>query len=60
MIITDPKGEIYDTTAEMLKEGYNVIVVNFRDPQNGSCWNPYTLPYKYWQRSEIKIKQMNY
>lgn len=50
MIITDPKGEIYDTTAEMLKDkGYNVIVVNFRDPQNGSCWNPYTLPYKYYK-----------
>lgn len=50
MVITDPKGEIFEKTSEMLKEkGYDVIVVNFRDPKNGSCWNPYTLPYKYYK-----------
>lgn len=50
MIISDPKGEIYEKNGEMLRElGYDVIVVNFRDPQNGSCWNPYTLPYKYYK-----------
>jgi type IV secretory pathway TraG/TraD family ATPase VirD4 len=47
MVITDPKGEIFEKNGEMLKDlGYDVIVVNFRDPKNGSCWNPYTLPYK--------------
>ena len=50
MVITDPKGEIFEKNGEMLKDlGYDVIVVNFRDPQNGSCWNPYTLPYKYYK-----------
>ena len=50
MVITDPKGEIYEKNGEMLKDlGYDVIVVNFRDPQNGNCWNPYTLPYKYYK-----------
>lgn len=50
MVITDPKGEIYEKNGEMLRElGYDVIVVNFRDPKNGSCWNPYTLPYKYYK-----------
>lgn len=50
MIISDPKGEIYEKNGEMLRElGYDVIVVNFRDPQKGSCWNPYTLPYKYYK-----------
>ena len=50
MIITDPKGEIYEKNGEMLRDlGYDVIVVNFRDPKNGSCWNPYTLPYKYYK-----------
>lgn len=50
MVVTDPKGEIFAKHGEMLKEkGYDVIVVNFRDPQNGSCWNPYTLPYKYYK-----------
>lgn len=50
MIITDPKGEIYEKNGEMLRNlGYDVIVVNFRDPKDGSCWNPYTLPYKYYK-----------
>ncbi|MEG2232783.1 MAG: type IV secretory system conjugative DNA transfer family protein, partial [Bacilli bacterium] len=46
MIITDPKGEIYENNAEELrKRGYNVVILNFRDPQKGSAWNPLTLPY---------------
>ena len=50
MVITDPKGEIYEKNGEMLRNlGYDVIIVNFRDPKNGSCWNPYTLPYKYFK-----------
>ena len=50
MIITDPKGEIYETTANMLKErGYNIVVLNFRNPQNGNSWNPMSLPYKLYK-----------
>ena len=50
MIITDPKGEIYDETSEMLrKRGYNVVLLNLRDPQKGSGWNPLHLPYKYFK-----------
>ena len=50
MIITDPKGEIYESTANMLKErGYNIVILNFRNPQNGNAWNPMTLPYKLYQ-----------
>ncbi len=46
MIITDPKGEIYKENCNYLKsKGYNVIVLNFRDPGMGSAWNPLTLPY---------------
>lgn len=47
MIITDPKGEIYEKNALELKEkGYNIVLLNFRNPQNGNCWNPFTLPYE--------------
>ena len=47
MIITDPKGELYEQTSEMLRErGYNVVILNFRDPQKGNSWNPLTLPYR--------------
>ena len=50
MIITDPKGEIYEKTSKMLKErGYNVVLLNFRDPQKGSGWNPLHLPYQYYK-----------
>ncbi len=50
MIITDPKGEIYKKTAENLKErGYNVIVLNFREPTKGNAWNPLALPYQYYK-----------
>lgn len=50
MIITDPKGEIYQYSAENLKErGYKIIVLNFRDPQNGNAWNPLTLPYQLYK-----------
>lgn len=50
MIITDPKGEIYETTANMLKErGYNIVLLNFRNPQNGNAWNPMNLPYTLYK-----------
>ena len=50
MIITDPKGEIYERNAEELKErGYKIVLLNFRDPQKGNCWNPLSLPYSLYK-----------
>ena len=50
MIITDPKAEIYEETAGLLKaKGYKIIVINFRDTLKGNCWNPLTLPYKFFK-----------
>ena len=50
MVLTDPKGELYEQTSELLREkGYNIIVLNFRDPQKGNAWNPMTLPYRLYQ-----------
>ncbi len=50
MIITDPKGEIYEQTSNMLREkGYNVLILNFRDPQDGNSWNPLSLPYRIYR-----------
>lgn len=50
MILTDPKGELYEETAEMLKaEGYNIITLNFRDPAKGNAWNPMSLPYNLYK-----------
>ncbi len=54
MIITDPKGEIYEYSGKYLQEqGYKIIVLNFRDPQNGNAWNPLTLPYRYYKNKNV-------
>lgn len=54
MIVTDPKGELYEGTAEDLKKrGYNIVILNFRDPQKGNCWNPFSLPYKLYKEGNI-------
>ncbi len=50
MIITDPKGEIYEQTSQMLRErGYQILLLNFRDPQEGNAWNPLSLPYEMYK-----------
>ena len=50
MIITDPKGEIYEKTSQMLRSrGYNIVLLNFRNPARGNAWNPLTLPYHLWK-----------
>lgn len=51
MIVTDPKGEIYRESAGLLKQkGYQILVLNFRDPQRGNTWNPLHLPYKLYKQ----------
>lgn len=50
MIITDPKAEVYNRTAMMLKKnGYEVTVLNFRNPSTGSCWNPLAIPFELYK-----------
>lgn len=41
LVLTDPKGEVYEMTSEIKrKQGYKVIVMNFKDPTISSCYNP--------------------
>ncbi|MBR1385533.1 MAG: type IV secretory system conjugative DNA transfer family protein [Bacilli bacterium] len=50
VVVTDPKGEIYEKAGGLLKEnGYNIILLNFRNPQNGNTWNPLELPYRLYK-----------
>lgn len=50
MLITDPKGELYNCCAAMLKEkGYRIILLNFRDYRNSECWNPLTPIFRKYQ-----------
>ena len=54
MIVTDPKGELYEECGNLLKDkGYKLIIVNFRDPDEGSAWNPFTYPYSLYKAGEI-------
>lgn len=54
MIICDPKAEVYKRTAAQLnKDGYKVLVLNFRNPSVGESWNPLDIPYKLYKRGEI-------
>ena len=41
MIMTDPKGELFDLHSGFLKSrGYNVMVLDLRDTYSSSRWNP--------------------
>lgn len=54
MIISDPKSEIYERTAALLEEnGYHVCVLNLRSPSDGSCWNPLSIPYRFYVQGEL-------
>lgn len=49
MILSDPKGEIYKNTSGYLnREGYHLIVINFRQPELSNFWNPLKVPYYYY------------
>ena len=50
MLLTDPKGELYEKTGGLLKKkGYDIILLNFRNPQRGNAWNPMSLPYRLYR-----------
>ncbi len=54
MIVTDPKGELYEGCGNLLKEkGYRLILVNFRDPSEGSAWNPFSYPYRIYKEGNV-------
>ena len=41
LVITDPKGELLKKTGRKLTEsGYEIKVLNLREPQKSTCWNP--------------------
>jgi len=53
MIIVDPKSEIYDRTAESLREsGFTVLSVDLRNPHLGSAWNPLAIPYTLYKNND--------
>ena len=61
MVISDPKGELYKTTSETLRqEGYNVRLINFRNFLNSEYWNPLTPIFRAYKamaaiEDEVKV-----
>ena len=62
-VVTDPKGELRDKcTNKLVEEGYDVKVLNLRDPFASVMWNPMTYPYDMYHRAfnlekEVKVHQ---
>ena len=51
MFISDPKGELYADHAEALKKrGYEVKILDLRNPYNSTRWNPLERAFTYYQR----------
>ena len=52
MLITDPKGELYQSHARQLKRaGYTVKILDLRNPYNSVRWNPMDRAYENYQRA---------
>ena len=52
-VATDPKGELYDRTYSLLiKNDYEVLLINLRNPSTGNCWNPLYLPYELFKSND--------
>ncbi len=50
MICTDPKGELFQMHSKFLQErGYNVMVLDLRDPYSSFRWNPLGDIYDRYQ-----------
>lgn len=57
MIISDPKGELFRKTSNSLKsKGYEVKVINMRDPRRGDRWNPFTRIDKLFRSEDQDLK----
>ena len=61
MIISDPKGELYKKTAGALKKnGYEVYILNFRDPSRGKRWNPLAYIEHFCKSDNIEARDHAY
>ena len=63
MLISDPKGELYQLHAKKLKRaGYKVQILDLRNPYNSVRWNPLERAYLNYQRmlhleKEVKVHE---
>ena len=61
MVITDPKGELYNNhSIQLREEGYRLIVIDLRNPYSSTRWNPMDNSFMMFQRAhhledEVKV-----
>ncbi len=61
MVISDPKGELYQLHSEKLRQrGYNVLSFDLREPFNSTKWNPLDRAYMLHKsareiRKEVRV-----
>lgn len=59
MLISDPKGELYQSNAKALRnKGYEVKALDLRNPYNSVRWNPLERPYLLHQRARELEKEI--
>jgi len=53
IVVTDPKGELYQSQTKLYKsKGYNIISINLREPlKKSNCWNPCYMAYCEYQEA---------
>ncbi len=57
MVVADPKGELYRSTANVLRDkGYTVHILNFRNPNRGNRWNPLAIIDSYYHSGDSEKK----
>ncbi|MBQ8430930.1 MAG: type IV secretory system conjugative DNA transfer family protein [Clostridia bacterium] len=60
-VVTDPKGELFEFNSEKLKkEGYEVVVLDLKNPFQSVQWNPLSHVYDVYHRAyslerEVKV-----
>lgn len=59
LVITDPKGEIYNDNSIQLKEaGYRIMVLDLRYPYASTRWNPMDNAFVQYHRAQKLIKEV--
>lgn len=63
VIFNDPKGEIFSSTYPIMqKEGYTVVILNLRDTNRSSRWNPLTFilnEYVYCKKNNLDMSKVS-
>mgnify|MGYP002796788068 FL=1 len=54
LVITDPRGEIFEKTADKFRDaGYVVRCLNFQDPTQSDGWDPFAAEYNDPDRTAV-------